>query len=121
MVQKFKNNIRAARINANQTQEGVAKTLGVVRQTISKYESGERECGYEMLRTFSEMFGVSIDYLLGIESPYVPSADEARMLKMFRVIPAHEKKAVMQMIESFYHVAHPGLSSVERRAGMSST
>lgn len=120
MVQKVKNNIRAARINANMTQEGVAKTLGVARQTISKYESNERECGYETLRTFSEMFGVSIDYLLGVESAYVPSAKEARMLKLFRAIPAHEQAAVMQMIESFYHVAHPGLSSVERRAGMSS-
>lgn len=117
----YKNNIRAARVDRGLTQEAVALDLGVTRQTYGRYEAGERECGYDTLRTLAAMFGVSIDYLLCTDAETVPSAKEARMLKLFRAIPAHEQAAVMQMIESFYHVAHPGLSSVERRAGMSST
>ena len=117
----YKNNIRAARVDRGLTQEAVALDLGVTRQTYGRYEAGERECGYDTLRTLAAMFGVSIDYLLCTDAETVPSAKEARMLKLFRAIPAHEQAAVMQMIESFYHVTHPGLSSVERRAGMSST
>ena len=34
------------------------------QNTISRYETGEREAGYSELIKIAEYFGVSIDYLL---------------------------------------------------------
>ena len=39
--------------------------LGMSQNTISRYETGAREAGYETLVAFADYFNVSIDYLLG--------------------------------------------------------
>jgi transcriptional regulator with XRE-family HTH domain len=54
-------------------QQELADRLGVSQQTISKYENGEREPDHNTLTKISELFSVSIDYLLGqtdIRNPY---------------------------------------------------
>lgn len=38
--------------------------LGTNQNSISRYESGEREADYRMLIRIADYFGVSIDYLL---------------------------------------------------------
>lgn len=48
------------------TQAKVAKRLGIPRSTYSGYEKGVREAGYHTLVELSNLFNVSIDYLLGI-------------------------------------------------------
>lgn len=35
------------------------------QNTISRYETGAREAGYETLIAFADYFNVSVDYLLG--------------------------------------------------------
>lgn len=39
--------------------------LNMAQNTISQYETGEREAGYKELIAIADYFGVSIDYLLG--------------------------------------------------------
>ena len=39
--------------------------LGMNQNTISRYETGEREADYSTLIRFADYFDVSIDYLLG--------------------------------------------------------
>ena len=36
----------------------------MTQNTISRYETGEREAGYKELIAIADYFGVSIDYLL---------------------------------------------------------
>lgn len=51
--------------NANEfSQEQLAEKLGVTQQTISKWESGQANPDFEKLIQLSDMFNVSIDYLL---------------------------------------------------------
>lgn len=38
--------------------------LSVSQNTISRYEQGEREAGYDMLVKIADYFNVSVDYLL---------------------------------------------------------
>ena len=38
--------------------------LNMAQNTISQYETGEREAGYKELIAIADYFGVSIDYLL---------------------------------------------------------
>lgn len=43
------------------------------QNSISRYETGEREADYKTLIAFAEYFHVSIDYLLGrTENPNMP-------------------------------------------------
>ena len=46
------------------SQVRMAIDLNVSQNTISRYETGEREADYAMLIRIADYFGVSIDYLL---------------------------------------------------------
>jgi len=46
-------------------QNRVAQYLGVHNSTVAKYESGEREPDIEAIIKLSQLYGVSVDYLLG--------------------------------------------------------
>ena len=39
--------------------------LNISQNTISRYETGERQADYKTLILFADYFNVSIDYLLG--------------------------------------------------------
>lgn len=47
------------------TQLKVAMDLGLNQNSISRYENGEREAGYDLLCKFADYYGTTIDYLLG--------------------------------------------------------
>lgn len=53
------------------SQEALAEKLDCSRQVISKWENGTTTPDVEMLQKYSELFGVSIDYLVkeDIEKP----------------------------------------------------
>lgn len=46
------------------TQQRLAIELNMNQNTISRYESGEREADYQTLIMFADYFNVSLDYLL---------------------------------------------------------
>ena len=46
------------------SQLKLAMDLSLNQNSISRYETGEREAGYAMLIRFADYFDVSIDYLL---------------------------------------------------------
>ncbi len=46
-------------------QEDIAAYLNVSRQTISKYERGDREPDFYMLNRIADYYQVSIDFLFG--------------------------------------------------------
>lgn len=46
------------------SQEGLAEKMNCSRQVISKWENGASTPDAEMLEKYSELFGVSIDYLI---------------------------------------------------------
>ena len=47
------------------SQQRLAMELNTTQNTVSRYETGEREADYAMLIAIADYFGVSIDYLLG--------------------------------------------------------
>ena len=53
------------RKSAKMTQRQVADLLGVAQPVYQRFEHGVFECSYEQLYKLSEIFDVSIDYLLG--------------------------------------------------------
>ena len=55
------NQIKTFRKSASFTQDELAKRLNTTKQTISRYEKGERKANQDMLFELCDIFGVSID------------------------------------------------------------
>lgn len=56
--------LRELRKSKRITQQRLAIELNLNQNSISRYESGEREADYKTLIALSDYFQVSIDYLL---------------------------------------------------------
>ena len=57
--------LKELRTKKHISQVKLAMDLGMNQNSISRYETGEREADYETLIAFADYFGVSVDYLLG--------------------------------------------------------
>ena len=57
--------IRYLREDRDWTQADVANKLNMTQTGYSKYERGERDVPTEILIQLADLYGVSIDYLLG--------------------------------------------------------
>jgi len=56
--------LKELRKSRGMTQQRLAIELCMNQNSISRYESGEREADYKTLILLADYFGVSIDYLL---------------------------------------------------------
>lgn len=61
----MKNNIASERVRLGWSQDDLAGKLDVSRDTVKKWEIGEAPIKSSMLVSMSDLFGCSIDYLLG--------------------------------------------------------
>ena len=64
----FKDNLLALRKIHDMSQEELADAIGVSRQTLSKYETGESLPDIEKCMLIANVFGVSVDDLLNFDS-----------------------------------------------------
>lgn len=60
--------LRCAREVSGLTQQAVANSLFVTRQTVSRWETGSREPSLTVLHDLSMLYGISISELIGQES-----------------------------------------------------
>lgn len=56
--------LRELRKKKRLSQVGLAMALDMNQNSISRYESGERQADYKTLIAFADFFNVSVDYLL---------------------------------------------------------
>ena len=63
----FKDNLVHLRKLRQMTQEDLAELVGVTRQAIAKWESGETVPDLEKCRMLAEIFGVTLDDLANFE------------------------------------------------------
>ena len=70
----FPEKLYSLRKSKNFSQDELAEKLGVSRQAVSRWEMGTAEPSAQNLIELSNLFGVSIDYLLKDEAP--PEAKE---------------------------------------------
>lgn len=67
------------RKKAGLSQQALSEKVGVARQTVSKWESGAAMPSTDNIHCLSQLYGVSVDYLLNdyVEEPQpVPTADQ---------------------------------------------
>lgn len=60
--------IKELRIACGWNQVELAKSLNVTKQTVSNWENDNIQPSVEMLIRLSRIFGVTTDYLLGLEN-----------------------------------------------------
>ena len=58
--------IKFLRQKNNMSQEDLSELLGIGQQTLSQYEKNKRKLPIELLISYSKIFNVSIDYIMGI-------------------------------------------------------
>lgn len=61
--------LRTLRLQKGLTQIQVADRVGVSKAMISSYELSVRQPSYDILIKLAALFGVSTDFLLGMNSP----------------------------------------------------
>lgn len=62
----FQIRLKELRKEAKITQQELAESLTISKQTVSNYESGSREPSIDILSSISSHFNVSVDYLIGV-------------------------------------------------------
>ena len=108
----FGERLRALRKRAGLTQEAVAKRLNIHRTAYTKYETSGVTPDPQGLVMLAEMFGVSVDYLVGRDdtvSEVAQSSNEAKLslqeqqlLQMFRQLPYAEQQALVQRMQHVF-------------------
>ena len=73
--------IYQCRKKQNLTQESLAEKLSVSRQSISKWETGDALPEITKLKPLSEIFGVSVEWLLSETDEAVPEKEDGAYAK----------------------------------------
>ena len=66
-MEKFRERLKEVRVENKMTTSQLASILGVSHTTIGRWERGEILPSIEHLYNIAKYFGVSADYLLGLE------------------------------------------------------
>lgn len=72
MVHRLTQRLRELRQEKNWRQKDVADKLGITESAYGYYEQGRREPSVTVLERLSQIYGVSVDYLLGLTDDPTP-------------------------------------------------
>ena len=108
-TQTFGLKLAQLRKNADMTQSDLGERLNVTRQAVSKYETGDSFPDVTILVTMAELFGVSVDELIGAGSP---TAGEAAILRSLAQGQEPVGKAAPEDVAALAPLLKP--SAVER-------
>lgn len=96
--------LRSIRKENHMTQTQFASALNISQQTLSRYETGQIIIPYEELENVIEKFGVSIEYILELDSDEVTS-EEKRIIDYYRnthdSLKPHVKAMMQKIMEEF--------------------
>ena len=91
----FKDNLISLRKMNSLSQEELAEKIGVSRQTLSKYETGESVPDIEKSKALADVFGVSLDDLVNFKSDFNELSVLPKGKHIFGVVKIGEKGQVV--------------------------
>ena len=109
------NRNRELRKKAKMTMKELGKAVGLAESTISLYETGKHEPDLDTLRRFADIFGVSVDYLLGRDVPDSSDQSNAPDLRAIRRAEAHDM--LEQLSDENYQAMLTLLRSMTEKKG----
>lgn len=98
MVAKLSERLKQLRLEKDLRQDQLAKLIHVEKSSISMYENDVRQPSYEVLLRYADIFGVSVDYLLGrttdrsLDLSGLTAADIALITKLVDSMAAKNRK-----------------------------
>lgn len=105
---KIGDKIRELRISNNLTQQQISDAIGFSHSAISQYENNIIEPTATAIMKLATVFGVSSDYLLGLEDDmgYSKSSDiqnavtpeERKIIAAYRELTPSNKNMVLRML-----------------------
>lgn len=85
--------IKEQRRKLNLTQADLAEKLGVVKGTVSAWETGNRRPSFEMMNDMCELFQVSLGYLAGSSDDAAPVPTPTDEVAVEWLAQEHEEDA----------------------------
>ena len=105
------NRIRALREEINMTQIRLRTELEVSQETISAYETGRHNPSFALLARMSDLFHVSMDYIMGLSDVRKPLAEmaltdeERAAVNLFSRLNETERALAMTYMQGMYDAA----------------
>lgn len=97
--------IAQARKAQNITQQQLCDQLGgIPQQTLANYEGGHVRIPASMLPVLAQIFGLTLDELMGQEPPKAkrgPSSRLQRQVERISKLPKTKQHVVMEMLDAF--------------------
>lgn len=96
--------IKKLREKKDWSQLELSKRIGINNSVLSRIEADKRPIEAELLAKFSEVFGVSADYILGMQSVNVDnklriSPEDKKILEKFLKLTDKDKKFLVEMMD----------------------
>ncbi|MDE6427173.1 MAG: helix-turn-helix domain-containing protein [Ruminococcus sp.] len=118
--------LRKLRLSKQMTQDESAKNFGISQQTYQKYESGKTEPPYDLLCDFAVFYGVTTDYLLGLESasPVIEpmevlglkkSVDDDEFMRLYNELPDYAKQIFVDVMAKLAQATEPAKPQLKKR------
>lgn len=102
MKLKIAENLKKFRLENNLTQERLSEKLGVSFQAVSRWETVVTYPDIEMLPTLAELFGVSLEQLLGVTKEERGEASEEYYARLNRMLNHEERMKLLYEIHREY-------------------
>ena len=81
------------------SQEAVAEYLDTTRQTVSRYENGSNVIPADVLAGLSQLYNVSVDYILTGKKQSLPQQIDVEILSMIEGYTPMQLKAFMSILK----------------------
>ena len=100
------------RESRGESQQELADSIGITRQSLSRYELGERTANIDLLKKISEHYNISADYLLGLTD----NATVDTNLQAVCEYTGLSDKAILTIKEYVYNLTASGAFTPEDKA-----
>lgn len=99
------NKLTEARTALDISQAEAARRIGISQSTYSGYETGTRRIKLSMLRRIADVYGVTVDWILGTERPDNPDHNalllsdlEYELIIKFRELSDAEQAMILRSV-----------------------
>lgn len=109
-MNSFASNLKELRTEKSMSQKELAEKLNYTQSNICEWENGNVEPKATALITIAEFFGVTVDFILGIEDNYeqtttltsIPySPEERQLIEDYRTLSPALKKMLRETIQTW--------------------
>lgn len=108
------NRLKDLRREMGLSQQALAEKLNASQQSICKYENGDIEPNIDMLKAMADLFGISVDYLIGYSSyahkveevsETALNDDELTLLRKYRSLTPSSRALTQQFMDEFLRLS----------------